>query len=131
MGLFGFRKKGTVLDLSKRYREQQKQSKELANKGSIPYQPSKREVSLVNSQETQVQTEEKHAAPFFPFFDSSTKQEEKPEVVDIESIEERKKKLAKRLMDITNKLEDISNQLYHLAQRVEVLEKRTKVNNFE
>lgn len=37
---------------------------------------------------------------------------------------ERKRKLAKRLMDITDKLEEISNQLYHLQQRVEVLEKK-------
>ena len=115
MGLFDFRKKDTVLDLSKRYRDQQKQSEKLAD-----------------SQEVPVQTEEKPAAPFFPFFDSASKPtvEEKPEVVDIESIEERKKKLAKRLMDITNKLEEISNQLYHLGQRVEVLEKKFKVTNF-
>ncbi len=38
--------------------------------------------------------------------------------------DERKRKLAKRLMDITDKLEEISNQLYHLQQRVEVLEKK-------
>jgi hypothetical protein len=42
--------------------------------------------------------------------------------------EEKKKKLAKRLIDITEKLEDLSNQIYHLGQRVEVLEKKTNVN---
>ncbi len=116
MGLFDFRKNNRVIDLSERYRRQQKQSKELAN-----------------AQEAPVQTEEKTAAPFFPFFDSSPKPvvEEKTEVLDLESVEERKKKLAKRLMDITNKLEDVSNQLYHLGQRVEVLEKKFKVSNFE
>lgn len=116
MGLFDFRKKDRVIDLSERYKKQQKRSKELANAQEVP-----------------VQTEEKTAAPFFPFFDSSPKSaaEEKTEVVDIDSIEERKKKLAKRLMDITNKLEDISNQLYHLGQRVEVLEKKPKTTGFE
>ncbi|MCH8945767.1 MAG: hypothetical protein IIA85_02500 [Nanoarchaeota archaeon] len=114
MGLFGFRRNDRVIDLSERYRKQQKQSKELANSQKVP-----------------VQTEEKSAAPLFPFFDSSPKPEEKPEVLDIESIEERKKKLAKRLMDITNKLEEISNQLYHLSQRVEVLEKKSKVTNHQ
>jgi archaellum component FlaC len=38
--------------------------------------------------------------------------------------DERKKKLAKRLMDMTEKLENLSNQIYHLQQRVEVLEKK-------
>ncbi|MEX2017508.1 MAG: hypothetical protein WD876_03475 [Candidatus Pacearchaeota archaeon] len=38
-----------------------------------------------------------------------------------------KKKLAKRLLDITNKLDDISNQIYHLQQRVELLERKTGV----
>lgn len=113
MGLFDFRKKDRIIDLSERYYRKQKQSKELAN-----------------SQENQVQTEEKSAAPFFPFLDSSQKPIEKPEVIDIENVEERKKKLAKRLMDITNKLEDVSNQLYHLTQRVEVLEKKSKSNQF-
>lgn len=35
-----------------------------------------------------------------------------------------KRKLAKRLMDITDKLESLSNQLYHLQQRVELIEKK-------
>jgi|TARA_Y100000310_G_scaffold285281_1_gene308652 predicted nucleic acid-binding Zn-ribbon protein len=42
--------------------------------------------------------------------------------------EEKRKKLAKRLVDITEKLEDLSNQIYHLGQRIEVLEKKSSVN---
>jgi len=41
---------------------------------------------------------------------------------------ERKQKMAKRLLDMTNKIEDLSNQIYHLMQRVELLEKKNKVN---
>jgi hypothetical protein len=41
---------------------------------------------------------------------------------------EKKQKLAKRLLDMTNKIEDLSNQIYHLMQRVELLEKKNKVN---
>jgi hypothetical protein len=41
---------------------------------------------------------------------------------------ERKQKLAKRLMSMTDKIEDLSNQIYHLTQRVELLEKKNKVN---
>lgn len=43
-----------------------------------------------------------------------------------ESSEERRSKLARRLMDITEKLEDLSTQIYHLQQRVELLERKNK-----
>jgi len=41
---------------------------------------------------------------------------------------EKKQKLAKRLLDMTNKMEDMSNQIYHLKQRVELLEKKMKIS---
>ena len=40
---------------------------------------------------------------------------------------EKRKKLAKRLIDMTTKIEDLSNQIYHLQQRVEVLERKSGV----
>ena len=48
-----------------------------------------------------------------------------------ESIEERRKKLAKRLGDMTDRIEDLSNQIYHLNQRIELLEKKLKVSRSE
>ncbi len=54
--------------------------------------------------------------------------EELEEKESFQTPEEKRKKLAKRLIDITEKLEDLSNQIYHLGQRVEVLEKKTNVN---
>ena len=44
--------------------------------------------------------------------------------------EERRRKLLKRLIDMTDKLEELSNQIYHLQQRVELLEKKLDVNRF-
>tara|TARA_Y100000034_G_scaffold125483_1_gene175087 strand:+ start:725 stop:991 length:267 start_codon:yes stop_codon:yes gene_type:complete len=41
--------------------------------------------------------------------------------------EEKRKRLIKRLTDMTEKLEDVSNQIYLLQQRIEVLEKRLNV----
>ena len=41
---------------------------------------------------------------------------------------DKKNKLAKRLFDMTEKIEDLSNQIYHLKQRVELLEKKLKIN---
>jgi len=42
--------------------------------------------------------------------------------------EEKRSKLAKRLLEMTNKMEDLSNQIYHLTQRLELVEKRLKIN---
>ena len=41
--------------------------------------------------------------------------------------QEKKTKIAKRLLDMTNKIEDLSNQIYHMKQRIELLEKKMKV----
>jgi hypothetical protein len=49
-----------------------------------------------------------------------------PESESDENSEERKRKLATRLMDITEKIEEISTQIYHLQQRVELLERKNK-----
>ncbi len=42
--------------------------------------------------------------------------------------QEKKTKLARRLLDMTNKIEDLSNQIYHLKQRIELLEKKMRIN---
>jgi len=44
-----------------------------------------------------------------------------------ESPDQRRKKLAKRLSDMTLKMEDLENQIYHLKQKVEVLERKQKI----
>ncbi len=41
--------------------------------------------------------------------------------------EERKRKLTKRLIDMTNQIESLSNQIYHLQQRIEVLERKSGI----
>lgn len=43
------------------------------------------------------------------------------------TVEDKRKKLAKRLMDITDKLEDLSNQIYRVQQRLEVLERKADI----
>ena len=43
-----------------------------------------------------------------------------------ENPDERKRKLARRLMDLTEKIEELSTQIYHLQQRVELLERKNK-----
>ncbi len=44
--------------------------------------------------------------------------------------DEKKRRFAKRLKDMTDKMEDISNQVYHLQQRIELLERKVDVNRY-
>jgi peptidoglycan hydrolase CwlO-like protein len=46
----------------------------------------------------------------------------------VQDYADKKQKLAKRLLDMTDKIEDLSNQIYHLKQRIELLEKKLKIN---
>ncbi|MGD9275941.1 MAG: hypothetical protein PVJ67_02100 [Candidatus Pacearchaeota archaeon] len=121
-------KRNNVLDLTERYKRQQEKLAELK---------AEREEAIAE-QGSQESLPSQSSGGFFSFFDSSsnavtsssTAQTESNEPVDLESAEDRKKKLAKRLLDITNKLEEISNQIYHLQQRLEVVERKAGVNNF-
>jgi len=55
----------------------------------------------------------------------SSSVEERSDYVDLNgSLEDKRKKLAKRLMDMTDKIEELSNQIYHIVQRLDVLEKK-------
>ena len=106
MGLFGFGKKKKVLDLTENYKrniEKAEQARALQKN------------SPASSK----------AGPF-SFFDSpepagSSSQDD---VLDLSSTEEKKKRLAKRIAEMTEKLEDMGNQIYHLQQRLEVLERK-------
>jgi len=50
-----------------------------------------------------------------------------PQVEDYPDKIEKKQKLTRRFLDMTNKIEDLENQIYHLKQRIEVLEKKLKI----
>ena len=111
MGLFNFGKKPDVLDLTKRYKKQQE--KEVQNQTS-----------------TENQSSSQNAFSFLGDLARASKPSETEEYADMSGAEDRKKKLAKRLIDLTTKIEDLSNQIYHLQQRVEVLERKSGVGEF-
>ena len=89
MGLFNFRKKGKIIDLSRNLNEENK--------------TAENSVGLAESSETNKAN------------------------TSVDDINEKRKRLANSL----EKIESLSNQIYHLEQRVEVLEKKLRVNNFE
>ena len=109
MGLFGFgSKKGDVVDLAERFKQQKKREAQQATSSS---------------------SSSSSGSSSFSMFDSGNKaQETDSENIDLASADERKKKLAKRLVDMTTKIEDLNNQIYHLQQRIEVLEKKNQAN---
>lgn len=45
--------------------------------------------------------------------------------------EEKKRRLALRLKNMTDRIEDLSNQLYQLQQRMEVVEKKINLGKYE
>jgi len=123
MGLFGFGKKDKVIDLSERYKKQQEKLKEIQADSSNTRGSSSsggNAFSLFDGMSS--------GSSSSPSYGSSSTQSN--DALDLSSSEDRKRKLAKRLLEITNKLEDISNQIYHLQQRVELLERKNNVSSF-
>ena len=100
MGLFG-KKKDNIVDLSERYKMQIAATpKQKTSSSNIEFL---RDMASGSSNSSN-----KYNSP--------------------EGGEEKKNKLAKRLLDMTNRMEDLSNQIYHLKQRIELLEKKMKVS---
>ncbi len=115
MGFFGIKKKEDVLDLSKNYHRVNR------------VQRTSEELDLTKQEPV------KESNSIFPFFGSnqSSSVSSNSEDNDLESPEEKRKKLAKRLVDMTNHIEELDNKIYHLQQRIEVLEKKEGLTGFE
>jgi len=111
-----FKRKDKVIDLSERYRKKQEQTEQL------------------KKEEKEISSSKESSGGFFGIFGSSipasTSNASKNETESYASIEDRKRKLAKRLAEMTTKLEDLSNQIYHLQQRIEVLERKSGVGSY-
>ncbi len=116
MSLFGSKKKEVVDWTAYRKKEIENRSKQIQSKNLSAPQTSKQETP-------------------FGFFGAiantvSSQQTENNNSDISEGSDDKRKKLAKRLIDMTEKLEEISNQIYHLQQRLEVVERKLDVNRF-
>ncbi len=111
------KEKGYV-DLSERMRKQQERTKNFAQGIS-----SEEEITKPSSSGS--------GGGFFGSFfgggSSSASNVTTP--IETESVnpDERRRKLAKRLIEMTKKMEDMENQIYQLKQKVEVLERKQKL----
>ena len=109
MGLFGLGKKKDFIDLTERYKKQQEKKQS-------------------EKEETNSQSSSGDAFSFLGnLASSSSSEQESEDYLDISGAGEKRKKLARRLIDMTNKLEDLLNQIYHLQQRIELLERKAGV----
>jgi hypothetical protein len=118
MGLFG-KRRGEVIDLTGYKRPQAK----------------------VAERKIDTQNEEKTSSAF-GFFGNFNKDAQSDSISAVSSNsnstesenlteDEKRRRLARRFLNITNKLEDLGNQIYHLQQRVELLEKKVGVKSSE
>lgn len=138
MSIFG--KKGKTVDLTGKYDRHVEKMENLRGLVNKANSVSKGEHTIPRAQHipSQVQAAQSNVnAGSFGFLRdmaSSTPDPQYPTPVYSEGDEnpdDRRRKLAKRLTDITEKLEDLSTQIYHLTQRVELLERKTKSTGFE
>lgn len=126
MGLFGFGKNRDVVDLAERYRKQKEREANM-----------REDIGSNSSQASQ--TDQATSASPFSFFDSGSSsfgpessESDSDGFVDLASSStEKRRRLAKRILDMTTKIEDLSNQIYHLQQRIEVLERKNNVSSFD
>ena len=120
MGIFNFKKKKKVVDLSDQLRKKQKKLEELKSEFSEG-KNNVGEAQTVSSEKTS------EFVPF-PFFGSSdTELNSKTSSESDVGTDDTRKKLSKRLKDMTEKLEDLSNQIYRLEQRIELVEKKLDI----
>jgi len=112
MALFKFGKKANIIDLSEKYRKQQ-------------------EKLQTQSETPSTDTKQSSSAGAFSFLGnlasaSNSSQQTSDNYATLGGdAEDKRKRLAKRFMDMTTKIEDLSNQIYHLQQRIEVLERKS------
>lgn len=134
MGIFGLgKKRDDVVDLGEMYkREKSRMSGEVKESGSSGY------VDYGSgSGASGPENSDSGMGSFFGGMASAGAENSGEENQNVyiaggpDSAEEKRKKLAKRLGEMTDKIEELSNQVYHLQQRIEVLEKKARAGVYD
>jgi hypothetical protein len=123
MGLFG-KKKEKVLDWSENYRIPEKRTTRNSSRNNGSSSSSSDMEFLGDMASSSASNSSNSSSNDYVSWDNDTS-------VPVEHEQEhdsKKTKIAKRLLDMTDKIEDLSNQVYHLKQRIELLEKKLKIN---
>jgi len=109
-----FKRRDKIIDLSQYYKKPQEK------------------VTQVQEDSSPAKTQEASSAGMFNFFGTMASANKNSATED-ETIhpDDKRRRLAKRIMEVTEKIEELSNQIYHLQQRIEVLERKTDINRYE
>ncbi len=125
MGLFK-KKKSDFIDLGERYKKQQDKIESSVSRTLAESEKEKRASENTNSN-----------ANFFNMFNSDNSNSSVSESSDSSGVygdtvnpDEKRRRLTRRLKEMTDKLENISNQIYHLQQRMELVEKKLNISKY-
>jgi chromosome segregation ATPase len=131
MSIFGIgKRRGEVLDLSEKYHRDKERASEIKSEMTNPSKAYPKRNSSNSVSDGGV-------GNFFGDMASISSQTSESDNQNVyigansDDPEERRRKLAKRLADMTDKIEDLTNQVYHLQQRVEVLEKKSRNGDYD
>ena len=116
MGWFGFGRRSDVVDLTEGLRRRQLKIKEMQEEGGEVKSPVEGGLGFLGNIASSI---------------SDSENSDSEEYVDVGAgVSEKRKRLAKRLQDMTEKMEDLSNQVYHLQQRLELIERKVGVGGY-
>jgi hypothetical protein len=140
MGLFGFKKRDDFVDLGEKWRLQKQKAETIKEEIALENRNNvdSRFGQISGNSESQSSGPTVNGNPFSIFGGATPSVSDNPSdsipIPNSEytgesqtSAEERRRRLVKRLKDMTDKMEDLTNQLYHLQQRVELLEKKNNL----
>jgi superfamily II RNA helicase len=108
MGFFKKKNKEDFIDLTERYNKKREQNKDISK---------------------EISSEKSENMNFFGAIAQTASGDlnSSPNYNNYESSEEKRKRFAKRLRDMTEKIENLSNAIYHLQQRIELLERKAGI----
>lgn len=120
-----FKKRGHVVDLGERMKKQQQRAEEL--RSEISQEKPIPTLDNLNNEST--------GGSFFSFLGngnspSSPSPEPYRDLSNSEESDEKRRKLAKRLSDITEKLEELSNSIYKIEQRLDLVERKLNLGGY-
>ena len=118
------RKKGKVVDLSNRLARHQEREREMKTNFSPD---SSGTLDLSSSTNSSSESDSSNSGNFFGGFFGGGSPSSKTETATSDA-EERRKKLGKRILDMTNKIEELENEIYRMKQRMDLLEKKQRLD---
>ncbi|MBT4377037.1 hypothetical protein HOD29_06705 [archaeon] len=117
------KKSKDFVDLGERYEKQQARMEDMRQ--NLTESGSSEDIDLTNSPSSSSSgSSGGFLGGFFGGSGASSHTESVPISNSDVSSDERRKKLGKRILDMTNKMEDMENQIYKMQQRIEVLERK-------